>query len=324
MKPLSKEARGALASLDSVEPTAADERRVRQNLERALGVAIPVAGVATATVATTAVAAQTAAQGSVAAGLTSLGLGAKVILFAAAIGVGALVTVGVKAAVLAPVREAPRAVGGSRAPVPGAGVVKPVVVAEVRPVPELQAVDPIVVEEGSKSTSEGVTVIAAPAEVSKPGVVVASAKPHVKAEAPIAATPLVEVKPETPDVSPPPMPGAEKTEPATEEAFDVVVEENFPSCDPATEMRAALGARKLLTNNQAERALWLLSAYQKQCASGRWSDEAWRVRLSSLCKLGRNTEAASLLEWVTTEYPHRRAAIESELRHTCDPEVLKP
>ena len=98
---------------------------------------------------------------------------------------------------------------------------------------------------------------------------------------------------------------------------------NFPNCDPGTEIRSAQSARKLLTANRAEEAVWLLGAYQKRCPSGRWSDEAWVVRMAGLCKLGRDAEVIGLLQWFSTEYPARRAAVVTDLRRSCPDEVLK-
>ncbi len=313
MNPLSKEARAALAALAPAEPTAADERRVRQNLERALGLAMPLAAVTVATSTTSAAAATTAttalSHGGAVAGLTSLGLGAKVVLFVAALGVGAAVTVGVKHA-LEP--EAPRAVKPVAAPRPAPPQRAVAAVAEPAPVPGvLPTAEPL------EAATEPATPTARPrvasVEPTRTPVV-----PVVEPE-PAAETPALALSPPA-VAAPPPPPGLVVA--VDEAGYELAVEVNFPSCDVVTEMRSALAARRLLINNQAEHALWLLGAYQKHCASGRWSDEAWRVRLSSLCKLGRNTEATSLLEWVTSEYPGRRPAIEAELRTTCEPEVL--
>lgn len=317
MNPLSKEARDALKALDGSEPTAADERRVRQQLERSLGVIIPVATVAAATTATTA-AASTGAASSATAGLTSLGLGAKVVLFVAAVSVGSLVTVGAKAVITsastpasAPVKQSVTVVAPTR-PV---AAVTPVVVEPV-------AVEPVAVVAPAQPEPE----VVAPAPVVAVAPVIAASAPRPSPSRPVArlsesdapeTAPVVEVA-ATPEIAPP----APKAPPSTEEEFDVEVEVNFPSCDAATELRSALAARRLLMEKHAEHALWLLSAYQKRCASGRWSDEAWRVRLASLCTLGRNREATSLLEWFTSEYPARRPAIEAMLRGSCAPEVL--
>ena len=54
MKPLSKEASAALSALQATDPTTADEARVRRNLERVLGVAMPAASMAVATTAASA------------------------------------------------------------------------------------------------------------------------------------------------------------------------------------------------------------------------------------------------------------------------------
>lgn len=347
MNPLSPEARAALESLELDGPDAASERRVRESLEEAIGVALPVAAITTATLAATASAtsasvsvsvsgtaaassATTGAMFTTTAALTSLGVGAKVVLFVAALGVGVVSTLGVKATLSRPPSSpAPRAVERARAPAappvpltaPGSNVVEP---ASSASLPEAVA---------TPSADEPDTANDPASEPRKPegasAVVTAQRPSRVKATtgAPPPEPPVAPASPppsETPEISAPPMPPPKppELEASTEDGFSLVVEANFPACDTATEMRAALGARRLLTDDRAEHALWLLGAYQRRCPSGRWSDEAWRVRLSSLCKLNRNSEAASLLEWVTTEYPHRRGAIVSELIHTCDPEVL--
>ncbi len=51
MDPLSREASDALKALGAVEPTAGDEARVREGVERALGVVLPVASAAVVTTA---------------------------------------------------------------------------------------------------------------------------------------------------------------------------------------------------------------------------------------------------------------------------------
>lgn len=107
MKPYSKEAEAALCALEVIEPTSADEARVRAGLERALGIALPAATVATASAVTaaaaatgaTAAAAQAAtstagAGAGVSTGLAALGLGTKSIVLLAA--VASALTVGVK------------------------------------------------------------------------------------------------------------------------------------------------------------------------------------------------------------------------------------
>jgi hypothetical protein len=116
-------------------------------------------------------------------------------------------------------------------------------------------------------------------------------------------------------VTPPPLP--------TPQTYEIEVESNFPNCDSATELRSAVTARKLLTADRAEEAVWLLGAYQRRCPSGRWSDEAWSVRMGGLCRLGRNAEVIGLLQWFSTEYPARRAAVVADLRSSCSEEVLK-
>ncbi|MBL8913062.1 MAG: hypothetical protein JNM17_20370 [Archangium sp.] len=153
---------------------------------------------------------------------------------------------------------------------------------------------------------------------------IGAAEPEVTPDPVVAVAPTPSKLSDTPELVPPPTPAAAPTPQSatTEAGFELVVEAHFPSCDSATELRTALAARKLLVDQRAEHALFLIGAYQKHCPSGQWSDEAWRVRLSSLCAIGRDTEAASLFEWFATEYPHRRFAIESELRSSCEPSVL--
>ena len=93
MKPLSKEASAALSALKATDPTAGDEARVRGGVERALGVAIPAATLGLTTGAGTASAASAGA--SATGGLTTVSVGAKVVAFVMAVGVGTAVTVGV-------------------------------------------------------------------------------------------------------------------------------------------------------------------------------------------------------------------------------------
>lgn len=325
MSELSPQARAALRALGSVEPSTADERRVREGLERAVGLALPAAAVIGATaVGSTSAAAATGSTSAAsatgasvsAAGLTALGTGAKVMLFVAAVGIGSVVTAGVKAVVppSQPVRVAAAQPPAAARPV---ATIAPVVVQEpVTPQP---------------SSPERAVVAVAPAPVmpvsGSPKLPKASKRaepePELSADEPVV-TPSAPVVAEPPPPSTPALPAAPPTPQSatTEEGFELVVEAHFPDCIPATEIRTAQAARKLLVEQRPEHALFLIGAYQKHCPSGQWSDEAWRVRLSSLCTLGRSTEASSLFEWFATEYPHRRFAIESELRSTCEPSVL--
>ncbi len=310
MNPLSKEARAALQALEANEPSAAEERRVREHLERALGVAIPVATVAAATTATSAMAAQTTASAAT-SGAVTFGVGAKVALFVAAVSVGSVMTYGVKAVVSAPSRsrDAVASVSPARGPVvePRAA---PAVVVEPAPdpTPELPVADALPI------AAAPVEATAAPKQ-NPP-------KPHAVAKADEPKPPVTPAEPVA--LPPPPVVSLEDAglEPTSEADYELVVELKFAKCDTATEMRSAVAARQLLLENHPEHALWQLGAYQKYCPSGRWSDEAWRVRLASLCKLGRNKEASALLEWFTTEYPLRRSAIEAVSRGYCEPEVF--
>ncbi len=310
MKPLSPEAKRALGALSAQEPSASDEARVRKNLERTLGVVLPTAVVGVSTVATGAGAATVKAATTAASsasmstvGLTALGTGAKVTLFVVALGAGALGTVVVRSAVV-PAKAPPAVVQLRAAPVAVVEVpveAEPPVVTNA-PAPEAPTVDSVPVP---KSPS-----------VRKAPVVAATVD---QPETPEVAPPT-EPMPTPPPVTPPAPPTLSSAE--TQSDFARVVELEFPTCDAAVERRSAAAARRLLNEDRAQHALLLLSEYQRQCVSGQWSDEAWRVRLSSLCKLDRNKEAATLFEWFTSEYPKRRQAIESELRMTCEPSVL--
>ncbi len=250
MKPLSKQASAALSALQAVDPTPADEARLRRNLERVLGVAMPAASVAVAT---------TAASAHAASGMSALSLSAKAVAFVMAVGVGAALTVGTVMAVkTAPTVPPERSRG---------------VTAEAPTVPP--------------ERSRGVTAAPAPEQ----------------------------------EILPPPSPPSEPE--VSEAAYGLEVEANFPTCDVKTEMKAALSARRLLNADRAEESLWLLGAYQRHCPSGRWSNEAWVVRMAGLCHLDRNAEVTGLLQWFGTEYPGRRTAVVSELRRFCPEEVLK-
>ena len=45
--------------------------------------------------------------------------------------------------------------------------------------------------------------------------------------------------------------------------------------------------------------------------------------MAGLCKLGRDAEVTGLLQWFSTEYPERRAAVVTELRRWCPDAVLR-
>ena len=311
MKPLSREASDALSALKSPEPSAADEARVRKNLERTLGLVIPVAGVAAGATAATAQAATGAGASGAAGGATALSLGAKVAGFVFAIGVGTTLTVTAARGVMAP-RGGESSVVVAKpvvtsAPVP---VDPPVVVGAVAEDPEIEVgvVEPPVVTEAR------VVQPVKPATRTRP-VVEPPVVPTVAASAPaVTEEPSEEDEPE---LLPPPAP------PNTQESYDLKIETDFPNCDPATEMRSALNARRLLVAARAEEAVGLLEAYQRRCPSGRWSNEAWTVRLGGLCMLGRNAEARGFLEWFTSESPERRAAVVGDLHQWCSADLLK-
>ena len=274
MKPLSKEASAALSALKAADPTSEDEARVRKNLERALGVAIPVAGVAAVT---------TAAGAKAATGLFSaLGVGAKVALVVVVVSsVGAVVSLSSRG-------------GEGRGEEPSTTTQKP----SRPPEPEVAVVPP-------PPPPEVVAAVTAPTKPRAP-------QPKPPPEAPAIEEAIAEPAPTPP--SPPP----------TAETWNLEVEANFPNCDAATELRSATSARKLLNENRAEDAVWLLGAYQRRCPSGRWSDEAWSVRMAGLCKLNRTAEVIGLLQWFSAEYPARRVAVISDLRSSCSDEVLAP
>lgn len=291
MKPLSKEASAALSALKAADPTSEDEARVRKNLERALGVAIPVVGVTAAT---------TAATAKAATGLFSaMGVGAKVAVLV-------VVTTVTAATVVSLSSRGGEGRGEERARPQLTQAPKPVP-APVEPEiePELEAPPPAPVE---------VVAVTPPPAPPPPPVTKPSPQPKPpEAPAPQAPAPVAE---DEALPSPPPPP-------PTAETWDLEVEANFPSCDAATELKAAQSARKLLGAERAEDAVWLIGAYQRRCPSGRWSDEAWSVRMAGLCKLDRTAEVIGLLQWFSAEYPERRAAVLTELRSSCSDEVLQ-
>lgn len=321
MKPLSREASDALSALKSPEPSAADEARVRKNLERTLGLAIPVAGVAMGASAASAQAATGAGASGAAGGATALSLGAKVAGFVFAVGVGTTLTVAATRSVMAP-RAAP---GAASSVVSSKPTVVPTPVAAPEPVAAVES------PEVEVTVEEPPAVVA---EAAQP-VVVQELKPAVRAR-PVVAQPVLEQPVVAAAVAPPAAaPAVESSEPAepellappappnTQESYDLQIETQFPNCDAATEMRSALNARKLLLVSRAEEAVGLLEAYQRRCPSGRWSDEAWTVRLGGLCMLGRNAEARGFLEWFSTESPERRAAVVADLHTWCSEALLK-
>lgn len=304
MRPLSKEASDALSALQATDPTAADEARVRKNLERTLGIVIPAASVAVATTAVSAQAASQAAAGaSVSGGVTAMSLGAKAVALVFAVGVGAVVAV--------------TAVQRSSAPPAVTVVAPPAVARAAAPVaPEVEVsveAEPVAVVEPAPQEEVARAPAPPPAKIARPAVPSPIAAPVVAPEAALEVAP-----------APAQPPAAEPTAPpSTQESYELEIETHFPNCDPGTEMRSALNARRLLVANRAEEAVGLLGAYQKRCPSGRWSNEAWSVRLGGLCALGRNSEVSGLLHWFSNESPERRAAVVSGLRSWCSEEVLR-
>lgn len=308
MKPLSKEASAALSALRNAAPTRADEARVRKNLERALGVAIPAASVA---VATTAATAQAATGASVSGGLSALGVGAKAVVFVLAVGVGSVVTVGLKSSLSSRGGEVAASTSVATTPT------KPVPPAEVEVTVEAEPakVEPLAMEaEAIEAAPVPVPVVAVRA---RPEPLIAQARPESLPAVAQQESKPAGLAPAEEEITAPPAP------PNTQESYELEVDTHFPNCDPGTELRSAVSARKLLNANRAEEAVWLLGAYQRRCPSGRWSDEAWSVRMAGLCKLGRNAEVMGLLQWFSTEYPSRRFAVVNELRSSCPEEVLK-
>lgn len=273
MKPLSREASAALGAMKATEPSAADEARVRQGLERTLGIAVPTATLAIA------------ASAQAATGLAALSLGAKTLIVIAA--VSATTVVGV-------VTLASR---GTEAPAPQQ-------VSAPEPVLAPPPFEPPPVE----PAPEPVAAPPPPAHVARP-------KP-----VPVVEVPAVKEEPQPESVAAPPPPPP--PEPATEATAEAEIETNFPGCDADTELRCAQSARQLLNADRAQEAVWLLGSYQRRCPSGRWSDEAWAVRMAGLCKLGRHAEVIGLLQWFSTEYPQRRAAVTADLQSSCPAEVL--
>ncbi len=303
MKPLSKEASAALSALQATDPTRADEARVRRNLERALGVVVPAASIAAVT---TAASAQAATGASMSGGMSVMGLGAKAVAFVMAVGVGAAVTV--TAVKTTPAIEIN--IDAPHVPRAQSRVVNP---------------EPFQPEEPTVPAQSGRGVIAEP----EPVVEIAASAVQPRLRAPLPPTPPIQVAaapaqasaPEHELMPPPPSPPFEPE--VSEAAYQLEVEANFANCDVKTEMKAALSARRLLNADRAEESLFLLGAYQRHCPSGRWSDEAWVVRMAGLCHLDRNAEVTGLLQWFSSEYPSRRTAVVSDLRRFCSEEVLK-
>jgi hypothetical protein len=304
MKPLSKEASDALSALKPTDPSAADEARVRKNLERTLGIVIPAASVAVATTAVSAQAATTAS--TVSGGVTAMSLGAKAVALVFVVGVGSTLTV------LA-VRERAPSVAVQQAVAPPRSGVEPEVMVDAVPA----EVVPVIPEPVIAEPVQPAVVIAEPVQ---PAVVIAPL-PRARPQPMAVAVPQVLAELPAEVVAAPPVVPAPPVN--TPETYEQEIETHFPSCDVGTEMRSALSARKLLVAHRAEEALWLLGAYQRRCPSGRWSNEAWSVRIAGLCKLGRESEVTGLLEWFSNESPERRAAVVQDLRGWCSEEVLK-
>lgn len=306
MSDLSNEAKARLAALAGEEPGAAEEARVREGLERALGVTLPVATLGAAALASTASAASLSAAGSAGVGSTT---GASAAAAGAATGVAAgagssvpwlvaaLVAVVGGGGVLLARSAAPgdSAAAASKQPPPSAAM-RPVVVAPpVSPQePEAPAAPAPVAEE-----------VMAPASTPQP----APGPSRTASPAPAArqATP--------PEVPSPVEPAPTEAEALPQEPAPQTVAEEAQHIDPElvcdvdAEGRFADAAEHHLHAGRAARALELLEAFPRRCPSGRWSQRTWAARLGALCALGRDAEATQLRAWHREEYPASTEAL---------------
>lgn len=278
MDPLSKDADEALKSLLDVEPSRDDEARVRAELEKSLGIVLPMA-------AATSVAAAATAKGFFA----SLSVSAKV----------SLVTVAV--------------VGAGAATFAVRGMTKPLeptvpVVATVRAPP--RAVEPTVFPElelEPETQPELELVLLAPPEPPR------RVKSPVVAKPP---APVVEAPKPPEPVDAPEEDDVELTA-VPPESVEAELAREYPACDLPTEQRLAAHVRWMPRTGTAERGLELLTTYQHRCATGHWTYDSWVARFALLCWLERGQEVKELWAWFSQENERHVTRMRRELDGVC-------
>lgn len=267
MDPLSPEAQRALQSLGDVDPTSADEARVRAQLEKTLGVALPVA---TAATAVGAVAVAKSASSGVGA-LASLSLGTKV----------ALVSVALVAAASAVTVAVQRTSTPATVALPAPSVKRPPVLPSVDAEPEEEAVAP-----------ELELMLRAPLPEPEPPAPAPKPMPRVGPKpAPAPVVPTVELEP----------PQAPPAAPVEAFTVDDELARDFPGCELKAEQAVAARVRALVAADDAARGLELLTRYQRRCATGYWTYDAWVARFDALCALKRTREVNELWAWFRTD-----------------------
>lgn len=288
MDPLSKDANDALKSLLDVEPTRADEARVRADLEKTLGIALPIA-VATSTAAVSAV--------GVKGLFASLSVGMKVTLVTVAVvSASAVTTLAVRAS-----RPEPS--------VPVTNVLPraspPAVVAEPPPMvlPELE----LVPEEVPAEVMPELVLLAPPEPPRRPK---PAAAPISKAIAPV-------VEPEEPAAPPPTEEVDDGLEAVPSDSTDAELARDYPNCDLTTETRLSAHVRWMTRNGNAERGLALLTAFQHRCATGHWTYDSWVARFASLCALERRQEFNELWAWFRAENDYLVDRVRRDLDGQC-------
>lgn len=266
MDPLSPEAQRALQSLGDVDPTSADEARVRAQLEKTLGVALPVA--TAATVVGAAAVAKTASSGLGA--LASLSLGTKVALVSVAlVAAGSAVTVAVQ-----------RTSTSATVPLPAPSVKRAPVLPSVDAEPEVE------------QAPELELMLRAPPPEPEPPAPAPRPLPRTAPKAtPAPVVPAVEPLP-------PEVPPAALVEEFT---VDDELARDFPGCELKAEQAVAARVRALVSADDAARALDLLTRYQRRCATGYWTYDAWVARFDALCALKRTREVSELWAWFRTD-----------------------
>ncbi len=348
MKLLSKEAQAALNALEGNEPTAKDEARVRQNLERTLNIAIPSAA---AVVANAALAAK-ATTGSFSSAFASTGFVFKVVVLATSIGVGSFATLGI----LQLVRQSePLAATHLRTQTNLPSITQPEPLEELLPfetenqpsrseeavvpqralettvlgeadaldqTPQFKSRDENVISKQQSADGEAIALrpslrqLSRNLETATKRAAAPSATPRTEDGVP-AAPHVLEADPEAEGTRQEPSTGAAPS------SVGLVGEINEPtSCDAKEVSRSSQQARQLLREHRPAEAVALLETYQRRCPSGLWETEAWAVRLASLCQLGRNAEVVGLLVWFRTEYPAQIKQLMAELQEPCPADVL--
>lgn len=306
MDPLSKDANDALKTLLDVEPSKADEARVREAVEKSLGIVLPIATATTAAVSVATAKGFFASMSVPAKGLfATMSVTAKVTLVTAAVVSASAATLVVRESIQSPEPTKPpvKVVATPRGVVAAPPSIEMPELDLLADEPEAVAAEP----EAVATEPEPELVLLAPPEAPR-----RPKLPPVAKVLPPAAEPEVPAEP-----PPPPEKVVDELVVAPGETVEAELAREYPNCELATEGRLSSHVRWMTKNGTAERGLELLTAFQHRCATGHWTYDSWVARFAVLCALERRQEFNELWSWFRQENYFHVERVRKELAGQC-------